>query len=67
MANVKMTEAMLGARFLYINHCLKDFGLPDQMDSASNLAMQRKTLDIGIQWYIPSNASKFVSGCTVKI
>lgn len=51
MANVKMTEAILGSRFLYINHCLKDFGLPDQMDSASNLAMQRKALEIGVQWY----------------
>lgn len=51
MANVRMTEEILGSRFLYINHCLKDFGLPDQMDSASNLTMQRKALDIGVQWY----------------
>lgn len=33
LANVRMTEEILGDRVLYINHYLKDYNLPDHMDS----------------------------------
>ncbi len=52
MANVRMTEEMLGNRSLYINHYLKNFDMPDSMDSANNAILQQKALDIGKQWYV---------------
>lgn len=52
MANVRMTEEMLGNRALYINHYLKNFDMPDSMDSANNAILQQKALDIGKQWYV---------------
>ena len=51
MANVRMTGEMLGNRLLYINHCLKNFDMPDSMDSANNAIMQQKALDVGKLWY----------------
>lgn len=51
ISNVKMTEAVLGNQFLYINHYLKDYDIPDDMDSANNPIYQQKSLDIGKQWY----------------
>ncbi|WP_297324246.1 patatin-like phospholipase family protein [Nitrosomonas sp.] len=51
MANVRMTGEMLGNRLLYINHCLKNFDMPDSMDSANNAVMQQKALDVGKLWY----------------
>ena len=52
MANVKTTETVLGERVLYINHFLKDYEMPDHMDSAKNKLLQRKALDIGSMWYV---------------
>ncbi len=52
MANVRITGEMLGNRLLYINHCLKNFDMPDSMDSANNVVLQQKALDIGKRWYI---------------
>lgn len=51
MANVKMTEEVLGNRVLYINHYLKNYDMPGNMDSANNAALQQKALDIGKLWY----------------
>lgn len=51
MANVKMTEVVLGNRVLYINHYLKNYDMPGNMDSANNAAFQQKALDIGRLWY----------------
>jgi patatin-like phospholipase/acyl hydrolase len=51
MTNVRMTEEMLGHRVLYINHYLKNYDMPDSMDSANNAVFQQKALDIGQQWY----------------
>lgn len=56
MANVRITEEMLGNRLLYINHCLKNFDMPDSMDSANNVVLQQKALDIGRRWYIDQRA-----------
>ncbi len=50
-ANVRMTEELLGQRVLYINHYLKAYGIPDQMDSAKHPAVQQKAQDIGRFWY----------------
>ena len=51
MTNVRMTEEVLGNRVLYINHYLKNYDMPDNMDSANNAALQQKALDIGKLWY----------------
>lgn len=51
ISNVKMTETILGNQLLYINHYLKNYDMPDDMDSANNPVFQKKTLDIGKQWY----------------
>ncbi len=51
MTNVKMTDEMLGNRLLYINHSLKNFDMPDSMDSATDERMQQKALNIGQCWY----------------
>ncbi|NBQ70986.1 MAG: patatin, partial [Nitrosomonadaceae bacterium] len=51
LANVRTTEAVLGNQVLYINHYLKDYDMPDQMDSANNAIVQQKALDIGQRWY----------------
>jgi len=51
MANVKMTEAVIGENVLYINHHLKDYDLPDHMDSVNNPIYQQKALNIGKLWY----------------
>ena len=51
VANVKMTEAVIGEHVLYINHPLKHFDLPDHMDSVNNPAHRQKALDIGRLWY----------------
>ncbi len=51
ISNVKMTETVLGNQLLYINHYLKNYDMPDDMDSANNPAFQKKALDIGKQWY----------------
>lgn len=51
ISNVKMTESVLGNQLLYINHYLKNYDIPDDMDSANNPAFQQKALDIGKQWY----------------
>ncbi len=51
MTNVKMTSEMLGNRLLYINDCLKNFDMPDNMDSANNPVLLKKALHIGKQWY----------------
>lgn len=51
LTNVKVTAEILGSQVLYINHYLKDFDLPDHMDSAKDMAFQRKALDIGKLWY----------------
>ena len=51
LANVRMTEEILGDRVLYINHYLKDYNLPDHMDSANNAVFQKKAIDIGQLWY----------------
>lgn len=51
ISNVKMTESVLGSQILYINHYLKNYDMPDDMDSANNPAFQQKALDIGKQWY----------------
>ena len=51
MANVRMTEEVLGNRVLYINHYLKNYDMPGNMDSANNSALQQKALDIGKLWY----------------
>lgn len=50
--NVKMTEEILGNRVLYINHYLKQYHIPDHMDSANNTVFQKKALAIGQQWYV---------------
>ena len=51
LANVRMTEEILGDRVLYINQYLKDYNLPDHMDSANNAVFQKKAIDIGQLWY----------------
>ncbi len=51
LANVRMTEELLGDRVLSINHYLKDYNLPDHMDSANNAVFQKKAIDIGQLWY----------------
>ncbi|SET25151.1 Patatin-like phospholipase [Nitrosomonas marina] len=51
MANVKLTEAVIGEHALYINEYLKHFGLPDHMDSVNDPVNQRKALEIGRLWY----------------
>ena len=51
IANVKMTEEVLGNRMLYINNYLKNYNMPDNMDSANNAVSQQKALDIGKLWY----------------
>ena len=51
MANVRTTEEVLGNQVLYINHYLKDYDMPDHMDSAANGITQQKALDIGKLWY----------------
>ncbi|SDX93068.1 patatin-like phospholipase family protein [Nitrosomonas sp. Nm33] len=51
ITNVKITEEMLGNRVLYINHYLKDFDMPGDMDSANNPVFQQKALEIGRIWY----------------
>jgi patatin-like phospholipase/acyl hydrolase len=51
MANVRMTEEVLGNRVLYINHYLKNYDMPGNMDSANSAALQQKALDIGKLWY----------------
>ena len=42
---------ILGNQVLYINHYLKDYDMPDHMDSANNTIVQQKALDIGKRWY----------------
>ena len=51
ISNVKMTEKVLGNQLLYINHYLKNYEMPDKMDSANNPAFQKKALNIGMKWY----------------
>ncbi|MBX3639943.1 MAG: patatin-like phospholipase family protein [Nitrosomonas sp.] len=51
MANARMTEAMLGRHVLYINDHLKNYGMPDHMDSANHPEYQHKSLEIGRLWY----------------
>lgn len=51
LANVKTTVEILGNQVLYINHYLKDYDMPDHMDSANNTIVQQKALDIGKRWY----------------
>ncbi len=51
LANVRTTTEILGNQVLYINHYLKDYDMPDQMDSANNKIIQKKALDIGKRWY----------------
>lgn len=51
MANARMTEAMLGEHVLYINDYLKNYAMPDHMDSANHPDNQRKSLEIGRLWY----------------
>jgi len=51
LANVKTTAEILGNQVLYINHYLKDYDMPDHMDSANNTIVQQKALDIGKRWY----------------
>jgi patatin-like phospholipase/acyl hydrolase len=51
LANVRITEEVLGHRVLYINHYLKNFDMPDNMDSAHKITLQHKALGIGRQWY----------------
>ena len=51
ISNVKITESVLGNQILYINHYLKNYDMPDDMDSANNPVFQQKALDIGKQWY----------------
>lgn len=51
MANVRTTAEVLGNQVLYINHYLKDYDMPDHMDSANNAIVQQKALDIGKRWY----------------
>ena len=51
IANVKITEEILGDRVLYINHYLKNYDMPGNMDSANNPVFQQKALEIGRMWY----------------
>jgi patatin-like phospholipase/acyl hydrolase len=51
IANVRITEEMLGNRVLYINHYLKDYDMPGNMDSANDPVFQQKALEIGRAWY----------------
>jgi len=51
LSNVRTTTEILGNQVLYINHYLKDYDMPDQMDSANNKIIQKKALDIGKRWY----------------
>lgn len=51
IANVKMTEEILRSRTLYINDFLKNYDMPDNMDSANNTVFQKKALNIGELWY----------------
>ncbi len=51
MANARTTTEILGDQVLYINHYLKDYDMPDQMDSANHGIVQQKALDIGKHWY----------------
>ena len=51
LANVKVTAEVLGDRVLYINHFLKDYDMPDHMDSAKDAIFQKKALNIGKLWY----------------
>lgn len=51
LSNVKTTAEVLGDQVLYINHYLKDFDMPDHMDSANNAIVQQKALEIGKRWY----------------
>lgn len=51
LANVRMTEEMLGQRVLYINEYLKAYDMPGHMDSANNPVFQQKALAIGQLWY----------------
>ncbi|WP_292993637.1 hypothetical protein [Nitrosomonas sp.] len=41
----------MGNRVLYINHYLKNYDMPGNMDSANSAALQQKALDIGKLWY----------------
>ncbi len=51
IANAKITEAVIGNYVLYINHPLKNYDLPDHMDSVNNPIYQQKALSIGRSWY----------------
>jgi len=51
MANAKMTEEVFGEHVLYINQHLKNYDMPDHMDSVNNPDHQRKALEIGKLWY----------------
>ena len=51
LANVRMTEEILGNRVLYINQYLKAYGLPDHMDSINTPIFQQKAQEIGRLWY----------------
>lgn len=56
MTNVKITKEVLGDHVLYINHYLKQYDMPDHMDSANNPAFQQKALEIGKAWYAQNKA-----------
>lgn len=64
MANARMTEAMLGDHVLYINDYLKNYAMPDHMDSANHPDNQRKSLEIGRLWYARNRGRilKWLSG-----
>lgn len=51
IANANTTEQVLGDQVLYINDYLKDYGMPDHMDSAKDRACQQQAIDIGKLWY----------------
>ena len=51
MVNAQITKEILGERMLYINHYLKNYDMPGNMDSANNCVLQEKALDIGKLWY----------------
>lgn len=51
IANVKMTDKIIGEHVLYINQPLKDYNMPDHMDSANNPVYQHKAIAIGKSWY----------------
>ncbi len=64
MANARMTEAILGEHVLYINDHLKNYGMPDHMDSAHHPEYQHKSLEIGRLWYAQNRRRiiKWLSG-----